>query len=118
MTAFMPDPHTLLIVEQGIETGIPARMEACLAGACPRPAANTQPIMTSSISLGAHVALSIADLMAIEPRSVARKLEKTPSRSPIGVRAEPTITTGSRVSIIYQSPIYISSIFINIIEHI
>ena len=32
-----PDPHTWFIIYAGFETGIPACMDACLAGFWPRP---------------------------------------------------------------------------------
>ena len=47
---FMPEEHTLFIVVQGTTSGIPAIKAACRAGACPTPACNTLPIMTSSTS--------------------------------------------------------------------
>ena len=34
MTAFIPEAHTLLMVEQTVEGGRPAFSAACLAGAC------------------------------------------------------------------------------------
>ena len=35
---FIPDEQTLLIVVQGTFFGTPAKIAACLAGACPTPA--------------------------------------------------------------------------------
>lgn len=41
-----PDEHTLFIVVQGTSIPIPPFSEACLAGACPRPAPSTLPRIT------------------------------------------------------------------------
>ena len=43
ITAFMPEPHTLLRVVQGTLSGSPALSAACRAGACPTPALSTLP---------------------------------------------------------------------------
>ena len=50
ITAFSPEPHTLLIVSAAIVSGKPAYSAACRAGAWPKPAANTLPMITSSIA--------------------------------------------------------------------
>ena len=44
ITAFKLEPHTLLIVVQGVEYGNPELIATCLAGACPEPACNTWPM--------------------------------------------------------------------------
>lgn len=49
---FMPDEHTLLMVVQVVDGLSPPKMAACRAGACPTPADNTFPKMTSSTILG------------------------------------------------------------------
>ena len=47
MMAFMPEPHILLMVVVGTPFGMPAPSAAWRAGAWPRPAGSTQPMMTS-----------------------------------------------------------------------
>ncbi len=41
---FIPEPQTLLTVVVGTESGMPALIAAWRAGACFKPAGNTQPI--------------------------------------------------------------------------
>ena len=48
IAAFIPEPHTLLIVVQTVDKAKSAAIAACRAGACFKPAGNTQPIITSS----------------------------------------------------------------------
>ena len=60
----MPEPHILLTVVHGTESGRPALRDACRAGACPCPAGSTQPINTSATSSGFTPARSTAALMA------------------------------------------------------
>ena len=52
ITAFSPEPHTLLMVVALTETGHPAPIAACRAGAWPNPAGSTQPKITSSTAPG------------------------------------------------------------------
>ena len=47
--AFMPEPQTLLTVVAPQESGKPAFLIACRAGACLSPALTTLPMITSSI---------------------------------------------------------------------
>jgi len=54
---FIPDAHTLLIVVQITDVGIPAPNAACLAGACPKFALRTFPKNTSCTSDGSTFAL-------------------------------------------------------------
>ncbi|WVZ09661.1 hypothetical protein V8G54_014191 [Vigna mungo] len=93
MVAFIPDAHTLLIVVQITDVGIPAPNAACLAGACPKFALRTFPKNTSCTSEGSTFALLRAFLITIEPNSVAERDDREPSKPPIGVRATPTIQT-------------------------
>ena len=95
IAAFMADPHILLTVVQPALSGTPALSDACRAGACPWPAGNTLPMITSSTSAGATPARSIAALIATAPRSLAESDANSPSSAPIGVRAAPTMTIGS-----------------------
>src|SRR5690554_1645223 len=92
MTACMPEPHILLMVVQPLLSGIPAARDACRAGAWPRPAGSTQPMMISCISAGCSPARSMAALMETAPSSGERTELKEPIMPPIGVLAEPAIT--------------------------
>ncbi|SAL71506.1 hypothetical protein AWB70_07383 [Caballeronia cordobensis] len=47
ITAFRPEPHTLLIVMPGTMSGRPALISDWRAGFWPEPAASTWPMMTS-----------------------------------------------------------------------
>ncbi len=73
IAAFMPEPHILLIVVQPTESGMPAPIEACRAGACacPCPADNILPMMTSSISSPLSPARATAARIASAPSSEA-----------------------------------------------
>jgi hypothetical protein len=93
MTALSPEPQTLFMVVEGTVAGTPAKMAACLAGACPMPAETTFPISTSSILLTSIPALLIASLMTIAPSWEAVKLERLPKKAPLGVRQAERITT-------------------------
>ena len=66
----MPEPHTLLIVVQFTETGKPASSEACLAGACLSPAANTHPMSTEPTLSNGTFERSTAAFIAAPPNSV------------------------------------------------
>src|SRR4029079_2759382 len=52
MTVWILDPQTLLTVTAPTDCGMPAPIDACLAGAWPRPALSTQPIYTTSTDAG------------------------------------------------------------------
>src|SRR5688500_20347019 len=93
ITAFIPDPHTLLMVVQPAEVGICAPMAGCRAGAWPRPAGSTQPMITSSTWSGATPACSSAPPMAAAPRIGVGAPVNWPRKEPIGVRLAPTMTT-------------------------
>jgi hypothetical protein len=64
---FNPDEQTLLFVVQGVSILTPPKIEACQAGACPRPAARKLPKMTSSTSIGCRLIDSRASLIAKPP---------------------------------------------------
>src|SRR5574341_998677 len=93
MTAFRPDPQTLLIVVAFTVSGSPAPFAAWRAGAWPRPAVSTFPMITSSTVSGWTFALCRASLITMLPRTVALRGLNTPFRFPIGVRTAPAITT-------------------------
>ena len=86
ITAFKPEPHTLLIVSAATVGGSPARSAACRAGAWPTPAESTLPRMTSSMSAGSTPARATASRTAIAPSSVTGNDESDPRNLPIGVR--------------------------------
>src|SRR6187455_272579 len=86
MMAFMPEPHILLMVVVGTPTGMPAPSAAWRAGAWPRPAGNTQPMMTSCTSLPLTPAAASAPLMAAVPSCGAVTGASTPWKAPMGVR--------------------------------
>ena len=102
MAAFIPEPHILLTVVQPVASGKPAPSEAWRAGACPCPAGSTQPMITSCTSSGRILARSTAARIAAAPSSGAAKPLSSPWNPPMGVRARPTMTTGSALM---ESPI-------------
>src|SRR3990167_2267920 len=91
----MPEPQTLLMVVHGVLLETPAPKAACLAGAWPRPAGNTQPIMNSWIADGCNCARSITALITYEPNCVAVQSFNSPNKLPIGVLAKLAIMIGS-----------------------
>jgi len=93
ITAFSPDPQTLLTVIHSTDTGSPALMEACRAGACPSPAERTLPMMTSCTSSPRTPARRTASWMATAPRRGAGMPLRDPRKLPIGVLHALTITT-------------------------
>src|SRR5690348_11192080 len=108
MIAFMPEPQTLLIVVQPVETGRPAPSDAWRAGAWPRFAGSTQPMKTSETSAGAIPDCCNAARMAAAPSVGVGTPVNWPRKEPIAVRLAPTITTESdmRSSGIGESPDY------------
>ena len=71
MVAFIPDPHTLLIVVAPHESGSPPRRAACRAGACLTPALTTLPTMTSSTASASIPLRSTAARSACAPSAGA-----------------------------------------------
>src|SRR3954468_1155987 len=102
MAAFMPDPHILLTVVHPVDSGSPAARAAWRAGACPWPAASTQPMMTSCTCSALTPERSTAARTAAAPSWGAVNSLRSPCIAPIGVRAAEMITNGSVVMI--QSP--------------
>src|SRR5579863_110987 len=97
MVAFMPEPQTLLTVVQGTDFGTLAPREAWRAGAWPRPAGSTQPMITSLIcSRWMPVSASAASIAA-EPSWVALTWANWPWNEPMAVRRAATMTTGSDI---------------------
>src|SRR5690606_10912418 len=93
ITAFMPEPHTLLMVVQPADGGSPAPSAACRAGAWPRPAGSTQPMITSSTWSAATPACSSAPWMAAVPSTGVATPVNWPRKEPMAVRLAPTMTT-------------------------
>src|ERR1700736_3867250 len=93
ITAFSPEPHILLMVVAGTLKGTPASSAAWRAGAWPRPAGSTHPMMTSCTSAPLTPALSSAALMAALPSCTAVRGESAPRNAPMGVRLADTMTT-------------------------
>src|SRR3972149_7406500 len=92
ITAFSPEPHILLIVIAPAETGIPAKMPACRAGACPTPAGRTFPMMTCSPSSLPTPLRDTASAMAIAPSFGAGMSANEPRKLPAAVLAAPVMT--------------------------
>src|SRR5690606_34714352 len=90
--AFMPEPNTLLMVVQPAASGMPAARDAWRAGACPRPAGSTQPMMVSSTWSGLIPACSSAPLMAAAPRVGVGTPLNWPRKEPMAVRLAPRMT--------------------------
>ncbi len=92
ITAFMPDPQSLLIVTAPVLSGMPAKRIAWRAGPCFKPAGSTQPIMTSSTSCACSPARETASLITAAPNSGAVFVASEPWKPPIAVRAPLRIT--------------------------
>src|SRR5213593_2168520 len=97
MTAFMPEPQTLLMVVQGSEVGRPAASTAWRAGACPTPAGSTQPRIASLKSSPFTSDCSTAAAIAAAASCGELNDLNWPWKAPIGVRLAATMTTGSEV---------------------
>src|SRR6185312_15717593 len=93
MIAFMPEPQTLLIVVQPAAGGSPAPSEAWRAGAWPRLAGSTQPMMTSPTSAAATPDCSSAALIAVAPSFGVGTPVNWPRKEPMAVRLAPAMTT-------------------------
>ncbi|MNT05666.1 hypothetical protein D3C72_1402940 [compost metagenome] len=92
ITAFRPEPHTLLMVMAGTMSGRPALREAWRAGFWPAAAVSTWPMMTSLTWSGFTPARSSAALMTRAPSSGAGILASEPPNLPTAVRAAETMT--------------------------
>ena len=91
ITAFMPDPHTLLMVVAPVPSARPALRIAWRAGACPSPAGSTLPMITSSTAVTSTPACATARAMAQAPRSTADSGASSPWKAPMGVRVAATM---------------------------
>src|SRR5471030_88658 len=102
IAAFIPEPHILLMVVQPVARVRPAPSDAWRAGAWPKPAGSTQPMMTSSTCSGLILARSTAARIAAAPSSVAANCFSSPWNAPRGVRAAETITIGSFMAVPFK----------------
>src|SRR6185312_8677150 len=93
MMAFMPEPQTLLIVVQPTLAGRPAPKDAWRAGAWPRFAGNTQPMITSLTSAPGTPDCSSAAFMAVAPNCGLGTPVNWPRNEPMAVRLAPAMTT-------------------------
>jgi hypothetical protein len=100
MVDFMPEPHTLFIVVVVTDSGKPLANTACRAGAWPRPAGNTQPIIASEISAPARPVSLRQALVAVADKLGDETPARLPWNEPMGVRRAATITTDSLVTAI------------------
>ena len=98
ITAFMPEPQTLLTVVAPTEAGSPAPMAAWRATFCPRPAPTTLPRITSSTWSAATPARRRDSLIATLPKAGAGTSASVPRKPPIGVRVPPA----SQISLIMR----------------
>ncbi len=92
ITAFSPEPQTLLIVIAGTADGSPDLMTAWRAGFCPVPACSTWPRITSPICSPLRPERSSSALITIAPSSDAGVLASVPPNLPTAVRAAATMT--------------------------
>src|SRR5688572_10677112 len=95
ITAFSPDPHTLLMVSAATWSESPPRSAACRAGACPSPADTTLPMMHSSTIAGSMPARRTASRTTRAPSCGAVKSFRAPRNLPVGVRAAERMTVVS-----------------------
>src|ERR1017187_9469736 len=98
MTAFRPEPQTLLTVTAPTESGRPAKMADWRAGFWPRPAPIKLPMITSSILFPAMPVRSTRALTQAAPSSGAGTAARAPFMAPIGVRKPATINDRSLMS--------------------
>src|SRR5438552_7468678 len=92
ITAFRPEPHTLLIVSAATWSGRPPFSAACRAGFWPRPADTTLPMMHSSTISGSMPARRTASATASAPSCGAVNDFSAPRNFPVGVRTADTMT--------------------------
>ena len=93
ITAFMPEPHILLMVVAGMlerQAGIDCRLAR---RAWPRPAGSTQPKITSSIRLGPRPASASAAAGGSGTELGGVDRANTPWKAPIGVRRAAAMTS-------------------------
>ena len=84
ITAFRPEPQTLLIVSAATWSASPPLSAAWRAGFCPLPAWMTLPMMHSSTSAGSMPARATASRTASAPSCGAVKSLSAPRNLPVG----------------------------------
>src|SRR5688500_5466015 len=92
MIAFMPEPHTLLMVVAPAASGMPAARDAWRAGAWPRLAGSTQPMMTSDTAAAGTPDCSSAAAMAAAPSVGVGTPLNWPRNEPMAVRLAAAMT--------------------------
>src|SRR5258708_1243724 len=92
ITAFSPDPQTLLLVSAAPRSGRPPRSAAWRAGFCPSPAETTFPMMHSPMIPAPMPARLTASATASSRSSVALKPLSARRNFRVGVRTGLTIT--------------------------
>jgi len=92
MMAFMPEPQTLLMVVAPAASGMPAARAAWRAGAWPRLAGSTQPMMTSDTSAAGTPDCSSAAAMAAAPSVGVGTPLNWPRNEPMAVRLAAAMT--------------------------
>src|SRR5438445_5266972 len=92
MTAFKPEPQTLLTVSAAMVSGRPPRSAAWRAGFWPSPALTTFPMMHSSTACGSRPARRTASATTSAPSRVAASDFSVPRNLPVGVRTAETMT--------------------------
>src|SRR5262245_11212466 len=97
ITAFRPEPQTLLMLSAATESDRPPRSAACRAGFCPRPALTTLPMMHSSTMSGSMPARRTASATTSAPSCGAVNPFKDPRNFPVPVRTALTITASCRL---------------------
>ena len=103
ITAFRPEPQTLLTVAAPTETGSPAPSAACRAGFWPSPAPRRSPCTLHPPPWpGCRCAQDALD--AGGPQLRSRHLSHAPPIAPIGVRSPATITASPRFVFIRSLP--------------
>src|SRR3984957_2157256 len=102
MMARMAEPHILLTVVAGTLAGMPAPSAAWRAGAWPRPADRTQPMMTSSTSPAGMPESASAALTATDPSCGPVTAAKTPWKAPTGVRRADRMTIESELMSVFR----------------
>ena len=92
ITAFRPDPHTLLMVSAATWSARPPPSAAWRAGFWPTPALTTLPMMHSSTIAGSMPARRTASATTSAPNCGAVKSFSAPRNFPVGVRTALTMT--------------------------
>ena len=105
ITAFRPEPQTLLMVIAGTPCGRPDLMTDWRAGFWPEPAVSTWPRMTSPICSPDRPVRCSSERMTVAPSSGAAVLASVPPNLPTAVRAAATITMSVMRFLLIQCPV-------------